>query len=131
MAAVIGEKKLPRKSTMEWIFKSLSIMLGGAGVFLSVLALTLFFESRYAADTAALASAAVVFFVAYLATLVSYHYRQQRVSGLNAARAEVGKSIHSLIQGICDELDEPVRENPKTAMLLASLAGYLTARYNY
>lgn len=131
VAAMIGEKTLPRKSTTEWAFRGLSVLLGGAGVFLSVLALTRFFDMRYAADMAALISAVAVFLAAFLAASISRRYRREKTSGLNAARDELGKNIHSLIQGICSELDEPIRENPKTAMLLASLAGFLTARHNY
>lgn len=37
------------------------------------------------------------------------------------------ENIQSAIAMVGDELEDPIRENPKTAMLMASLAGYIAA----
>jgi formate hydrogenlyase subunit 3/multisubunit Na+/H+ antiporter MnhD subunit len=39
----------------------------------------------------------------------------------------VRENIQSAIAMLGEELEEPIRENPKTAMLMASLAGYIAA----
>lgn len=107
---------------------ALSVLLGCTGIFLSILGLERFLEGRYAPDISALLSAAVVFAVAFIAAMTGHYLGRRKASALAAGRNEIGKNIRAVIGDICDELDEPVRENPKTAVLLAAFAGFLTAQ---
>ncbi|MCE7887576.1 MAG: hypothetical protein DYH13_08785 [Alphaproteobacteria bacterium PRO2] len=36
-------------------------------------------------------------------------------------------NIHTALEVVGEELEEPIRENPKTAVMIASLAGYIAA----
>lgn len=129
IAAMIGEKLLPsRKSKMDWALTALSVLLGGIGVFLAVLGLNRFLEGRYTPDIAALIAAAVVLTAALLAGVAAHRFRHRKALHLGSVKDELGKNIHTLIEQICSELDEPVRENPKTAVMLAALAGFIAAR---
>ena len=38
---------------------------------------------------------------------------------------DIAKTITGLIDSLSEELEEPIRENPKTAIMIASLAGFL------
>jgi hypothetical protein len=129
MATVLAKKtSLPSKSKMDWAFMALSILLGCAGVFLSVLALDRFFEARYPLDIAALSSAAIVFTVAALIAATTYHCRHRKPPASSTDRHELESNLHVLLESICAELESPVRENPKTAVLLAAIAGFITAQ---
>jgi len=129
MAAVLSPKiSLPRKSKMDWAFMALSILLGCAGIFLSILALERFFEAQYPLDMAALLSAGVVLSVAALIALATYHCRHRKPPAASTDRQELESSLHTLLESICMELETPVRENPKTAVLLAAIAGFVAAQ---
>jgi hypothetical protein len=129
IAALIGEKTLlPRKGRMDWALTALSILLGVAGVVLSVLALERFLEGEYPPDRAALGAATIVLAAAFLAAAAASHCRRRKAAVPGSARDELGQNIRVLIEGICGELDGPVRESPKTAVLLAALAGFFAAQ---
>ncbi len=40
----------------------------------------------------------------------------------------VMENIHSAIHTVTQELEEPIQENPKTAALIATMAGYMAAK---
>lgn len=46
----------------------------------------------------------------------SHNFRQQ---------PDITKTVTALIDSVAEELEEPIRENPKTALMIASLAGFL------
>jgi len=129
MAAVLSQKtSLPRKSKMDWAFMALSVLLGCAGIFLSILALERFFEARYPLDIAALFSAAIILTIAALIAVTAYHCRHRKPPASGTDRQELESSLHALLESVCVELESPVRENPKAAVLLAAIAGFVTAQ---
>ena len=129
MATVLSQKvSLPRKSKMDWALMALSVLLGCAGVFLSILALERFFEARYPLDTATLLSAAIVLTISFLILLATDGFRNRRVPPPDVKHHEFEKSLHTLLESIYNELEGPVRESPKMAVLLASLAGFIAAQ---
>ncbi len=69
----------------------------------------------------------LMFAAAAFSAAVSVRMRARQRVSTSAIRAELGKNIRGLIEDVCRELDEPVRESPKTAMVLAGLAGFLAA----
>jgi len=129
MAAVLSPKMPhPRKSKMDWAFMALSILLGCAGIFLSILSLERFFEARYPLDIAALSSAAIVLTIAALIAVVTYHCRRRKPPASTTDRQELESRLHTLLESVCVELESPIRENPKTAVLIAAIAGFITAQ---
>lgn len=130
VATIISEKVLlPRKTKMDWALMALSILLGCMGIILSALALNLLLGESYSPGEAALISAAVIFIAALLVTAARYRFCQKKASNVSTARHEIEKNIRNLLEDICGELDGPVRENPKTAVALAALAGFITAQH--
>lgn len=129
VATIISEKVLlPRKGMMDWGLTALSILLGVAGISLLILSLDRFLEKIYPADMAALILAGVVLTAAFLAAMLACRYRRQKISNIGAARRELGNNIRSLVGDVCKELDDPVRDNPKMAVILAAVAGFVTAQ---
>ena len=129
IAAVLSQKaSLPRKSKTDWAFMALSVLLGCAGVFMSILALERFFEKQYPLDLAALLTAAVILAVAMLIAVAAHWRRHRKPPASTVDRHELESSLHALLESVCAELETPVRENPKTAVLLAAIAGFITAQ---
>ena len=128
MAAVLSPKtSLPRKSKADWAFMALSVLLGSAGVFMSIVALERFFEKQYPLDLAALLTAAIVFALAAIIALTTYLCRRKKPQASSTERQELESHLHLLLESIIAELEHPVRENPKTAVILAAIAGFITA----
>jgi len=128
VAVILSEKVLlPRKSRTDRIFTALSALLGCAGVFLALLGLERFLETKYPEDAAALIGAGVVLLAALLIAAASSYCRRRKNSLLQAARNELRGNFRGLLDDISGELEGPVQENPKTAVLLAALAGFITA----
>lgn len=127
MAAVLSQKKsLPRKSKADWALMALSVLLGCAGIFMSMLALERFFEKQYPLDLAALLTAAVILTVAALMALAAYCCRHRKPPVPRPHELE--SSLHTLLESVCVELETPIRENPKAAVLIAAIAGFITAQ---
>lgn len=123
LAAMAGRSHPPRKRGMERALTALSVLLGGAGVFLAVLALDRFLEQRYAPDLAALIASAAVLAGSFLAWAVA-GARRKRPDADGGLESE----LRALLGGLCAEFESPIRENPKTAVLLAALAGFMATR---
>jgi hypothetical protein len=130
VATILSEKVLlPRKSKTDWTLLFLSGLLGAAGVFLAVLGFDRFLETIYPEDVAALIAAGVVLLLALLLGCAGGYFRRRKLSILHAARGELRGNFRGLIEDVCKELDGPVRDNPKMAVLLAGLAGFLAANH--
>ena len=128
MATVLSPKApLSRKNKMDWAFMALSVLLGCTGLFFLILSLERFFEERYPLDLAALFSGGVVLAVAALIGLVAYnHQHKKQLTASNAHELE--GSLHALLKNIYTELEIPIQENPKMAVLVATIAGFITAQ---
>ena len=107
---------------------ALSVLLAGAGVVLSVIGLERFLEGRYPPDLAALGAAAVVFAAALIAASAASCRRKSLRTG--TVRDDLAKNIRVLLDAVSEELETPIRENPKTAVALAALAGFCALRPN-
>ncbi len=128
--AIVGEKALPPpRSRWDWGLTALSVLLAGVAVALCVIGLVRFFEARYSPDAAALLSAAVIFAASLLALAAANICKKRKARRINAAQNDTSKNVQALVEGIAAELDGPVRENPKTAVAIAALAGFLAAKH--
>jgi hypothetical protein len=121
---VRGRTTFLPKGGKEWTLVVLSFLLGGAGVFLAVLGLLRFLEGRYPPDLAALVCAGAVLAAAFLAAACC---RRRKAP---VAQDGLEKTLHLLIKTLYAELEGPVQENPKVAVLLAAVAGFLALRRN-
>jgi hypothetical protein len=124
--ALIGKGLLlsRRKSRMDEALALLVILLCGAGVFLSILALTRFLETLYRPDMAAALAGVSVFI---LAALVAFIRRIKDTHGqhtLKHAGSDIEKSLRGVVETIQEEVNEPIRDNPKMAILIAAIAGF-------
>lgn len=126
VAALMKEREsAPRRSGAAWLLMGASVLLSAIGALLLLYALDRFFESLYSPDLAAAITAACVFAIAGSMALSARLFCRRPVSRHGDARGAVGQDIHRLIADVLAELEDPIRDNPKTAVLLAALAGFV------
>lgn len=91
----------------------------------------LYLQTRYTPDMAALimAAAAMVFSVLVAFAGVQTMKRHPRSHHAHPPGADMAQMVNQLIDTIGDELEEPIRDNPKTALMVASLAGFLAGNH--
>jgi hypothetical protein len=130
MSALLNEKILmPRGSRMGRVFLGLSILLTVAGVFFLLSALNKYFEGIYPTDIAALISGVLMLAAAFLCAAGAWRLHRKKAELLTSARDELVQNIRILFKDISGEMENPIRENPKMAVLLAVLAGFFTANH--
>lgn len=128
LAAVTGEKvRMPRRNRSDWVVTALSVLLAGGGIFFLVLALDRYLEEIYPLYIAALLCAGALFVVALIALSLTHCRRVRRVQPVDNTREILAQNITSLIEDAFEELKEPIQESPKTALLLAAVAGFFVA----
>jgi hypothetical protein len=124
--AMIGKGLLSRrKSRMDEVLTVLSILLCGAGIFLCILGLVRFLETLYRPDMAAILTAAAVFAVALLVVLAKKIKNAYGRHSLRNTGSDIEKSFRGMIEPVLQEINEPIRDNPKMAMLIAAIAGFV------
>jgi hypothetical protein len=121
VTAILDEKLfLPRRSGAERAFFALSALLAGIGAVFMALALDKYLEEVYSPGTAALLCGAAGLVLSLAAALLA----RRRAP---PARAASEDDIRVLVEALASDLEQPVRENPKTAMAIAAAAGFFAA----
>jgi hypothetical protein len=128
VSSLISEKMLrPHHWGARLSLVALMLPLAAGGLVFLAVALDRRLELHTSPDVAALAAALLLFLCAAAAWATARVLGRARATHLTAARRELGANVRMLIDDVCAELEDPVRDNPKTAVLIASLAGFLTA----
>lgn len=135
VSALLNENVVPtRTSKIDWALNTLSILLCGGGVIFLLIGLARYLELRYQPDTVAFILAAVLLTTSAIAAYAVCFRRHNnencaRQSAVQSSvRQELSNNLHAVLSDLFQELDTPVRENPKAAMLLAAIAGFFAAR---
>lgn len=96
--------------------------------------LTLFFislfaynelQAYYTQPQAALLMAAAIFILGVCTSLSAYLLFKKKTKHNTVRRKHLSDIIYQVGEMIGEEIDGPIRDNPKTAMILASLAGFV------
>lgn len=132
---------LPEKLLMERILHGNSswaqrsrfelglIALAGFLIFLGsgflIFAMHLWFEKTYPPELAAAFTGSAILALALMVLLVSMRIFQWRKNRLRELKHEVHEALQTTFDFLDEELAEPVQNNPVTAVVLASLAGYV------
>ena len=133
LAAVVSEKAwMPRTSRADWALAALSVLLAAGGTGFLVVALDRYLGGVYPPYVAALFCTASLFIAALTAAavLAARRNRAGKARLIGDSRGALAANINTMIESACGELEHPVRENPKTAMLVATLAGFFLANHH-
>jgi hypothetical protein len=57
----------------------------------------------------------------------SFMSRRQKKNQSANPPADIAQVVAAIIESLGNEIDNPIRENPKTALMLAGLAGFIAA----
>jgi hypothetical protein len=121
-----GNSASDGRDKFGWGFATLSIFLFCLGSGFLIYAAYLWLQSNYSPEMASLLTGTVSLLLAAIfvtAASIAQSYRRFR---LKKMRQEIGATLHAALEMLEDELSDPVRNNPKTAVLMASVAGFLT-----
>lgn len=83
--------------------------------------------AHFTADKAALLTALFILAVAAALTAGALHLLHRRQSRFKEMKQELTQQLTSLYDAVAEEMDDPVRNHPKTTVALATLAGFLLA----
>lgn len=106
-------------------FIALSSFLVCLGLGFFIYAAHLWMQPRYSPEMAALLTAALSLWLAVMVLAVAYigmGYRRKRLKMLGNS---IVKNIQDAFEAVDADLRDPVGEHPRTALLLASLAGFV------
>lgn len=133
LAAVVNEKVwTPRRNRADWALAALFALLAGAGTVFLLLALDRYLGGVYPPYIAALLCTAALFIAAFItaAVLAARRTSARKRNVINDTRGALAENIHTMLDAVYVELENPVRENPKTSVLLATLAGFFLANHH-
>ena len=133
LAAVVGEKAwMPRTSRADWALAALSVLFAAGGTGFLVLALDRYLSGVYPPYVAALFCTAALFIAALTAAAILANRRNRvgKARLIGDSHSAIATNINTMIEYACGELEHPVRENPKTAVLVATLAGFFLANHH-
>jgi uncharacterized membrane protein YbhN (UPF0104 family) len=131
LASLLSEKVLTSGRTRtESALCVVSAILGIAALFFLSLAVFRHLESLYEPDVSALAAAGLALAAAAVVGLSAKAIKRERRTRVGAATAELRNNITAIIGDVAQELEGPVTENPKLAMVVALIAGYFLADHH-
>ncbi len=129
LAMLLNGTGMPERKTQLGLgLTALSVFLGLAGCGFLMAAGYGYLQEYFDARTATLYMALITLGCALACSLVGYaliHYRQKR---MRAVQSTIADNLRSALASVTDELEGPIRDNPKTAALLAGLAGFAAAQ---
>ncbi len=123
--------RLPRINLTGIALVLCGVVLGVMSVVTLFIAEYLYLATLYSAPLAALGVACTALALSLLAcaggmmVMSSKRNRRARHIPQAASQPDIAKTVSALIDSIAEELEDPIRENPKTAVAIAGLAGFL------
>ncbi len=126
MVGALGSQMQQRKvdRTSQIIF-GMAAVLGVLAVIFLIFALSYWLRAQYSPDVAALATAGVVLSLALLVTAIGYAYSTIRRTKINSVTDELKDKVMKAVEAVTEEMEDPIRQYPKSSVALATLAGYM------
>ncbi|HEY0901995.1 MAG TPA: hypothetical protein VGD95_07720 [Micavibrio sp.] len=121
--------RLPRISFTAIGLTLCAVLLGFMTLAILLVAEYLYLVQIYMAPYAALIVAATSLALTLLTwgagKMISYNKNNPSYDEMPSPPPDIAKTVSALIDSIAEELEEPIRDNPKTAVAIAGLAGFL------
>ena len=113
----------------EWALLVFIGLCVAVDVFFLAMALYQYLTRTFPPSGAALVSAAIFFAAALLAAVIrKLMTREAQPPRHTSAEEELKEKIHFLMLSLFNELEEPIRDHPKTSVTIATLAGMFAGR---
>jgi hypothetical protein len=107
-----------------WIVMSILFCLG---LTLSLAGLYVWLNARYLQEIALLGVGGVLIAISLLLVCVTIFFIHRAQQPLRRMANKLTHNSGELIKSLFDELDDPIRENPLAAMIIAVLGGYIAS----
>ncbi len=117
--------KISQKNEISYDIAIVAGLVAVVGLGFLVYAAHIWLRNHYQADAAAALTGLMALGIACLLALfalIIMHYRQKTLRKL---KHEIQDSLHDVIEFLNEISANPVRQSPKTAALVASLAGFI------
>ena len=118
----------PKFNATGLTFMGIAAVLAVAAVIFAVMTEYLWLRAFYAPYLAALVTACTAVLLSLVAAWIgsmTMKRDKRRDAIARGPSPDIAKTLSSLIDSFEEELEQPIRENPKTAIMLASLAGFM------
>jgi hypothetical protein len=118
---------LPKVSAAGISLMGLSGALAIIGIAFVMVSEYFWLKAMYMPDMAALFTAGTAVFLSLFFGLIGMAIMKQGKDrhAVHTPPQDIAKTIGALVDSLGEELEQPIRENPKTAVMLASLAGFV------
>lgn len=126
MLGALGGQMKPRQSdrAQQIIFGFAGVLALVAVVYL-IVALSYWLKMQYSPDVAALATAGITLSFAILVAAAGYTITVIRKTKVAAVTDELRDKVMQVISAVSEEMEDPIRDHPKSSVALATLAGYV------
>ena len=126
LATILGKKILtPRKSKIEVALIVFSILFFGVGIFFLSLSFNQYLQISYTPTQAAIMVAILSLILAIISWLMAWRLHTKNKLDINTMPTNIAQNIKQTLQDVYQEFEAPVREHPKTALLIATAIGFL------
>lgn len=125
-SAISGNPPFTGRNKAGSGFFVLSGLFLATGLGFMIYATSLWLTAHYAPHAAAAMTGGLALLLALLSASLAYVFLEYKRSRLKKIKAEATATLQTAFELLNKELGEPIRENPKTAILIASLAGFAT-----
>lgn len=132
LATILGKKMLaPRKSKIEIILIIFSVMLFGVSIFFLGLSLNQYLQLTYNSAQSAIIVAVLGLILAVIGWLIAWHLHAKKKLNISTIPSNITQNIKQTIQEIYQEIETPVKDYPKTALLIAAAVGFFAVNNRY
>ena len=108
-----------------YLFKA-SMLLFAAAVLMMLVGNFVWLESAYNLHIAMFATGGLTLVLSVIGLASVYFISAFKRKKIQEAKVEIFEFATELFEAVEDEIAEPIQENPKSAVLLTALSGYLT-----
>ncbi len=125
MGAIGGQMQPRRQDKTGLAIFGFSAVLGVVSMVYLIIAMSYWLKTQYTPEVAALVTAGTVLSLALLVAACGYAYNVARKSKVEAVTDELKIKVIKAIEAVSEEMEDPIRNYPKSSVALATLAGYL------
>jgi hypothetical protein len=125
LGALGGQENARKTDRVNQMLFGAAALLGVVAVIYLIFALSYWLRTQYTPDVAALATGGIALAIALLVAAIGYTYNVIRNSKIEAVTDEMKEKMLHALETVSEEMEDPVRNYPKSSIALATLAGYL------
>ncbi len=124
MMGALGAQAPRRQDKTQLFIYGFAGILALVAVIFMIFAMSYWLKQQFTPDVAALATAGIVLALALLVAACGYTYSVVRKNKINAVGDELKDKIMAVVNAVSEEMEDPIRDHPKSSVALATLAGY-------